>query len=161
MPSAIYPGSFDPVHNGHVDIVTRAARLFDRLMIAVYDSPPKQVLFTTDERVQLFKESVEHLPNVDIRSFSALAPSFARQVGAQFIVRGLRAGHDFETEFEMALMWRNLDPQIDVVCMMSALQYQFVYSSRIKEVARLGGDIQSLVPQPVVAKLRTKLNSVS
>ena len=161
MPSAIYPGSFDPVHNGHVDIVTRAARLFDRLMIAVYDSPPKQVLFTTDERVKLFKESVEHIPNVDIQSFNALAPSFARQVGAQFIVRGLRAGFDFESEFEMALMWRNLDPGIDVVCMMSALQYQFVYSSRIKEVARLGGDIQSLVPQPVVAELRSKLNLVS
>ena len=161
MPSAIYPGSFDPVHNGHVDIVTRAARLFDRLMIAVYDSPPKQVLFTTDERVKLFKESVEHIPNVDISSFSALAPTYARQVGAQFIVRGLRAGYDFESEFEMALMWRNLDPEIDVVCMMSALQYQFVYSSRIKEVAKLGGDIQSLVPQAVVAELRSKLNSVS
>ena len=161
MPSAIYPGSFDPVHNGHVDIVTRAARLFDRLMIAVYDSPPKQVLFTTDERVKLFKESVEHIPNVDVDSFSALAPSYARQVGAQFIVRGLRAGYDFESEFEMALMWRNLDPEIDVVCMMSALQYQFVYSSRIKEVAKLGGDIQSLVPEPVVAELRSKFNSVS
>ena len=161
MASAIYPGSFDPVHNGHVDIVTRASTLFDRLLVAIYESPPKKVLFKTDQRVALFKESVAHLGNVDVAPFSGLVPSLARKVGAQFIVRGLRAGFDFETEFEMTLMWRNLDPEIDVVCMMSALEYQFVYSSRIKEVAELGGDIRSLVPHPVASELRAKFGPVS
>ena len=156
MPSAVYPGSFDPVHNGHVDIAARASRLFERLLVAVYETPPKSLLFTNEERVTLFKDSVAHLPNVDVVSFNGLAPELARDVGAKFIVRGLRAGYDFETEFEMAHMWRNLDPEIDVVCMMSALQYQFVYSSRIKEVAQLGGDIASLVPEQVAARLRAK-----
>ena len=156
MPSAVYPGSFDPVHNGHVDIAARASRLFERLLVAVYETPPKSLLFTNEERVTLFKDSVAHLPNVDVVSFNGLAPELARDVGAKFIVRGLRAGYDFETEFEMAHMWRNLDPEIDVVCMMSALQYQFVYSSRIKEVAQLGGDIASLVPEQVAALLRAK-----
>jgi len=150
LPSAIYPGSFDPVHNGHVDVATRAARLFDRLVIAVYRAPPKRTLFTVEERVALFQASVAHLPNVDVVAFTGLvAPDLAQQVQARFIVRGLRAGYDFETEFEMALMWRNLDPDIDVVCLMSALQYQFVYSSRIKEVAQLGGDVKGLVPEEV------------
>ena len=158
MPSAVYPGSFDPVHNGHVDIAARASRLFERLLVAVYETPPKSLLFTNEERVTLFKDSVAHLPNVDVVSFNGLAPELARDVGAKFIVRGLRAGYDFETEFEMAHMWRNLDPEIDVVCMMSALQYQFVYSSRIKEVAQLGGDIASLVPEQVAARLRAKFD---
>ena len=161
MANAIYPGSFDPVHNGHVDIVTRAAKLFERLMVAVYDTPPKEMLFTTEQRVALFKDSVAHLPNVDVASFRGLVPTLARNVDAKFIVRGLRAGFDFETEFEMTLMWRNLDPDLDVVCMMSALQYQFVHSSRIKEVTQLGGDIQDLVPEGVVAQLEAKFNSVS
>jgi pantetheine-phosphate adenylyltransferase len=158
---AIYPGTFDPVHNGHVDIATRASRLFDRLLVAVYETPHKEMLFTADQRVSLFKQSVSHLTNVKVASFGGLVPTFARDVGARFIVRGLRAGLDFETEFEMALMWRSLDPEIDVVCLMSALQYQFVYSSRIKEVAKLGGNIQSLVPQQVATELGAKFNSVS
>ena len=156
MAKAIYPGSFDPVHNGHVDVATRAASLFDELVIAVYEAPPKAVLFTTEERLQFVSGSVANLPNVHAAPFGGLAPDFARSVGAEFILRGLRAGFDFELEFEMALMWRNLAPDIDVVCMMSALQYQFVYSSRIKEVAQLGGRIDDLVPQPVAAALRGK-----
>ena len=161
MPNAIYPGSFDPVHNGHVDIVTRASRLFDRLLVAVYEYPPKKTLFTTQQRVALFRQSVTHLDNVDVVSFNELAVNLARNVGAQFIVRGLRAGVDFESEFEMALMWQNLDPTIDVVCLMSVLQYQFVYSSRIKEVAQLGGDIKGLVPPHVATELRTRFHIVS
>ena len=157
MPRAIYPGSFDPVHNGHVDVATRAAKVFDHLTIAVYDAPPKRVLFSTEERVDLFKESTAQLPNIEVISFSGLvAPDLARQLDAKFIVRGLRAGFDFEAEFEMALMWRNLAPDIDVVCMMSSLEYQFVYSSRIKEVARLGGNVDSLIPHHVSAVLRAQ-----
>ena len=161
MASAIYPGSFDPAHNGHVDIVQRASKLFDRLVVGVYDSPPKEVLFTTEERVSLFQEAIERLTNVDVVPFRTLATDLAQEVGAQFILRGLRAGIDFESEFEMTLMWRTLDPKIDVVCMMSSLQYQFVYSSRIKEVAKLGGVIDGLVPKRVADELRVKFNLVS
>ena len=162
MVKAVYPGSFDPPHNGHVDVATRASRLFDRLVVAVYDTPPKRVLFSTEERVALMEKSVGHLANVEVISFSGLvAPDLARRVDAGFVVRGLRAGIDFETEFEMTLMWRNLDPEIDVVCLMSALQYQFVYSSRIKEVAQLGGDVRGLVPEHIVNEMSSKFRSAS
>ncbi|MCH8206213.1 MAG: pantetheine-phosphate adenylyltransferase [Chloroflexi bacterium] len=158
MAKAIYPGSFDPAHNGHIDVATRAAKVFDELIVAVYDAPPKSLMFTTEERVELLSASMAGLSGIRILPFTGLAPVFARNVGAEFIVRGLRAGFDFEQEFEMALMWRNLAPDIDVVCMMSSLDYQFVYSSRIKEVALLGGNVDSLVPQPVAAALRSRIN---
>ena len=156
MARAIYPGSFDPVHNGHVDVAKRASKVFDELIVAVYDVPPKRLMFTTDERAALFSESIADTSNIRVVPFTGLAPAFARKAGAEFIVRGLRAGFDFEQEFEMALMWRNQAPDIDVVCMMSALEYQFVYSSRIKEVFKLGGEVSSLVPPPVVSALRRK-----
>ena len=156
MARAIYPGSFDPVHNGHVDVAERASKVFDELIVAVYDVPPKRLMFTTDERVELFSESIAGTSNIRVVPFTGLAPTFARKAGAEFIVRGLRAGFDFEQEFEMALMWRNQAPDIDVVCMMSALEYQFVYSSRIKEVFVLGGDVGSLVPSPVASALKRK-----
>jgi pantetheine-phosphate adenylyltransferase len=156
MVKAVYPGTFDPVHNGHVDIASRASHLFDELIVGVYDAPPKSIMFDSRERVDLFRESVAAFPNVEVVSFGGLAVDFARESGAEFILRGLRAGFDFELEFEMALMWRNLAPDIDVVCMMSALEYQFVYSSRIKEVAQLGGNIEGLVPPAVAAALKTK-----
>ena len=159
MAKAVYPGTFDPVHNGHVDIATRASRLFEHLYIAVYEVPPKRLVFSTDERIEMFRESVGHLPNVEFAPFSSLVTVFAKGVGAAFIVRGLRAGNDFETEFEMAHVWRNLDPKIDVVCMMSALQNQFLHASRIREVAQLGGNVSSLVPDHVTAALDVKLGS--
>ena len=161
MATAVYPGTFDPAHNGHVDIVARASKIFDRLVVAVYESPPKEVLFTTAQRVEFFRDSTRNLSNVDVVSFDGLATDFAREVGAGFILRGLRAGIDFESEFEMTLMWRSLDPTIDVVCMMSSLQFQFVYSSRIKEVAKLGANVQDLVPQRVAAELNARFNAVS
>ena len=156
MVRAIYPGTFDPVHNGHVDIATRASMLFDELIVGAYDTPLQTPTFTTQERVEMFAQALAHLPNVRVTGFSGLAVSFAQSVDAQFILRGLRAGFDFELEFEMALMWRKLAPDTDVVCMMSALQYQFVHSSRIKEVARLGGNISSLVPHHVAVALAAK-----
>lgn len=156
MVKAVYPGSFDPVHNGHLDVARRASKLFDELVVGVYEDSPKSLMFSTKQRVGLFEESVADLKNVKVHSFVGLVPDFARTMGAKFIVRGLRAGLDFEHEFEMALMWRNLAPDIDVVCMMSALEYQFVYSSRIKEVSQLGGNIESIVPPQVASKLKTK-----
>ena len=160
MNTAVYPGSFDPVHNGHVDVATRASAVFDRLVIAVYESPPKQILFSSQERVALVEKAVGHLANVEVVAFSGLvAPHLVQSVGAKFIVRGLRAGLDFETEFEMALMWRTLDPDVDVVCLMSALQHQFIYSTRIKEVAKLGGDVRGLVPDCVVSEMQAKYGS--
>lgn len=158
MVRAIYLGSFDPVHNGHVDIATRASKLVNELVIGVYDVPPKRLLFTTEERVDLFKRSISHLKNTRVIPFAGLATNLALEVDAEFIVRGLRAGDDFETEFEMAHMWRNLAPDIDVVCMMSSLENQFLHSSRIKEVAFLGGNIDKLVPDHVALALKHKID---
>tara|TARA_B100001750_G_C15515172_1_gene606545 strand:+ start:2333 stop:2806 length:474 start_codon:yes stop_codon:yes gene_type:complete len=157
MVKALYPGTFDPVHNGHVDIVSRSARLFEIVYVGIYEQPEKSALFSTKDRVSMFKESVEHIPNVEVQSFRGLAVNHAKKVGAVFILRGLRAGFDFETEFEMALMWRKLSPKIDVICMMSSLENQFIHSSRVKEVVKLGANVSDLVPQHVVKKLKESM----
>ena len=157
MAKAFYPGSFDPAHNGHIDVAKRASRLFDHVVVGVYQAPPKVLMFDTEERVELFQESLKGIDNVEVVEFTGLAPTVAREVGAEVILRGLRAGFDFEQEFEMALMWRNLAPDIDVVCMMTALEHQFIYSSRIKEVARLGANIDNLVPPHIAAALKERL----
>ena len=157
MAKAFYPGSFDPAHNGHIDVAKRASRLFDQVVVGVYQAPPKVLMFDTEERVELFQESLKGINNVEVVEFTGLAPTVAREVGAEVILRGLRAGFDFEQEFEMALMWRNLAPDIDVVCMMTALEHQFIYSSRIKEVARLGANIDNLVPPHIAAALKERI----
>ena len=157
MVKAFYPGSFDPAHNGHVDVANRASKLFDEVVIGVYEAPPKTLMFDTDERVKLFSDALFGIDNVEVVPFTGLAPDVARDVGAKVILRGLRAGFDFEQEFEMALMWRNLSPDIDVICMMSALEHQFIYSSRIKEVARLGASIDNLVPAHIAKALKERL----
>ena len=157
MAKAFYPGSFDPAHNGHIDVAKRASRLFDQVVVGVYQAPPKVLMFDTEERVELFQESLKGIDNVEVVEFTGLAPTVAREVGAEVILRGLRAGFDFEQEFEMALMWRNLSPDIDVICMMSTLEHQFIYSSRIKEVARLGANIDNLVPPHIAAALKERL----
>ena len=157
MAKAFYPGSFDPAHNGHIDVAKRASRLFDQVVVGVYQAPPKVLMFDTEERGELFQESLKGIDNVEVVEFTGLAPTVAREVGAEVILRGLRAGFDFEQEFEMALMWRNLAPDIDVVCMMTALEHQFIYSSRIKEVARLGANIDNLVPPHIAAALKERL----
>ncbi len=158
MVTAIYPGTFDPVHNGHVDVAERASKLFDKLVIGIYNSPPKNLLFTMDERVEMFRKAIVDKKNIEVLPFNGLAVDFALKVKAGFILRGLRAGIDFEVEFEMAHMWRNLYPDIDVVCVMSALEHQFIHSSRIKEVAQLGGDVEKLVPVGVADLISEKLN---
>ncbi len=153
---AIYPGSFDPITNGHIDVATRAARLFARLIIGVYDTPEKRLLFTLEERVELVKQAVAHLDNVEVKPFSGLTVDFARKVEAQVTVRGLRVSADFEHEFDMAMMNRRLGPKLELVCLMARPEYQFLSSSLLKEVARLGGSIKNLVPEHVAQALKEK-----
>jgi pantetheine-phosphate adenylyltransferase len=157
--TAIYPGSFDPVTNGHLDIITRASKLFEKLVIGIYDRPDKNLLFTTDERLELVQKSIIALPRVDVRVFSGMTVSFAKEMKAQTIVRGLRMSADFEREFDLAMMQKTLYPEIEIVCLMSDLKYQFLSSSLLKEAARLGGDISELVPRHVVIALKEKFSS--
>lgn len=157
MTVALYPGRFDPVTAGHLDIVQRAAKLFDLVVVAVFEAPESATLFNTSERMALFSEALAGTNGVEVKSFGGLVVHEAKAVGAEVIVRGIRMNVDFEYEFEMALMNRRLAPDIDVVCLMTDIQYQFVRASLLKEVARLGGDIEGLAPSNVIAALREKL----
>jgi pantetheine-phosphate adenylyltransferase len=156
MATALYPGSFDPVTVGHVDVVNRAAGIFDRVIVAVYGMPAKTMLFDSDERVALFQNAVTHLPNVEVTKFDGLVVRFAKEVGADVIVRGLRSGSDFEYEFDMAFMNRRLEPDMDMVFFMASQGYMFISSSLLKEVARLGGDITTMVPPQVAEAVNAK-----
>ena len=156
MTIAIYPGSFDPITNGHLDIATRAAKLVDKLIIGVYDIPDKHLMFTTEERVELVRQAIVHLPNVEVEAFSGLTVDFAKKVKAQTMVRGLRMSADFEREFEMGMMNKKLFPELELVCLMANLKYQFLSSSLLKEAASLGGNIDDLVPKPVAEALIRK-----
>jgi pantetheine-phosphate adenylyltransferase len=156
LTTAIYPGSFDPITNGHIDVVTRAARLFAKLIIGVYETPDKRLLFTLTERVEMARQAVASLPNVEVQPFDGLTISFARKVRAQAIVRGLRVSADFEREFDMAMMNQRLAPELELVCLMASPEYQFLSSSLLKEVAELGGNIGDLVPKHVAEALRKK-----
>ena len=154
MSIAIYPGSFDPITNGHLDIATRAAKIFDKLVIGVYENPNKPLLFTAEERVELIRRAIADLPNVEVESFSGLTVDFARRVKAQAMVRGLRMSADFEREFDMAMMNKRLYPELETVCLMARVEYQFLSSSLLKEAASLGGDIDGLVPKHVALALK-------
>ncbi len=159
MTTALYPGAFDPMTDGHLDIATRAAKLFQKIIIGVYDTPAKDILFTTKERVDLVRQSIADLPNVEVKPFSGLTVNFAKEMGAQTIVRGLRVATDFEREFDMALMNKKLNAECELVCLIASQQYQFLSSSRIKEVAGLGGYIDDLVPKPVAVALKKRVYS--
>jgi pantetheine-phosphate adenylyltransferase len=152
----LYPGSFDPVTNGHLDIATRAAAIFDRLIVAVFDTPAKNLLFSTQERVDMLSEALKGLSNVEVTSFTGLTVDFARSAGAHVLVRGLRVMSDFEMELQMAMANRQLAPGIEVVCLMTGLQYSFLSSSVIKEIARLGGYVDNMVPEHVARALYAK-----
>jgi pantetheine-phosphate adenylyltransferase len=156
---AIYPGSFNPITNGHLDIATRAAKIFDKLVIGVYETPDKPILFTTKERVEFIRQAVADLPNVEVESFSGLTVNFAKKVKAQAMVRGLRMTADFEREFDMAMMNKKLYPELEMVCLMARVEYQFLSSSLLKEVASLGGNIDELVPKHVALALKKKFQS--
>jgi len=158
-PIAIYPGSFDPLTNGHVDIITRGARLFDRIVVAILVNAEKAPLFPMAERVEIARAVFEDHPNVEVDTFEGLLVDYVTRRKAQVIVRGLRAISDFEFEFQMALMNRRLNDRIETVFMMPAEQYTYISSRMIKEIVSLGGRVSGLVPDMVEKRLREKLSS--
>lgn len=159
MNTAIYPGSFDPVTYGHIDIIERSANFFDKLIVAVLSNPRKTPLFTAEERIEMIRESVKHIPNVEVESFNGLLVDFARFKKARIIIKGLRAVSDFEYELQMALMNKKLDKDIETFFMMTSTKYSYLSSSVVKEVASFGGCIRGLVPSIVEERLKGKLSN--
>ncbi len=157
MRTAIYPGSFDPLTNGHLDVIQRATKLFDRVIVAVAKSESKQPLFTLEERVEMVQKAVSHLPHVEPDSFEGLLIEYVAQRKAQAVVRGLRAVSDFEFEFQLALMNRKLDERVETIFMMPKDTYTFLSSRMVKEIARLGGNVSDFVPPHVKVALKEKL----
>jgi pantetheine-phosphate adenylyltransferase len=156
---AIYPGSFDPVTNGHVDIVERGALLFDKVIVTIMHNIGKKSLFSIEERMEMLRESLNSRPNVEIETFSGLTVDYAEDKGAVAILRGMRAVSDFESEFQLALMNRRLNREVQTVFLMTGLRWIFISSSIIKEAAQFGGDINGLVPPFVEKKLKEKFGS--
>jgi pantetheine-phosphate adenylyltransferase len=155
---ALYPGTFDPPTNGHIDLIQRGARLFDHLIVAILVNPVKNPLFTIEERIEMLKEATSAMGNVSIATFDGLMVDFARQQGVSAVLRGIRAISDYEYEFQMALMNRRLAPEIETVFLQPAGRYSFVSSRMVKEVFSLGGDVTGLLPPSVLKRLRARLN---
>ena len=155
---ALFPGTFDPFTNGHLDLTRRAVRLFDRVVVAVAESTAKGTLFDAGERCEMIRACVKSLRRVEVVHFSDLVVTCARRVGAQTMIRGLRAVSDFEFEFQMALMNRKLSPKLEIVYLMPDVRYTYLNATLVKEVARLGGDVHDLLPAPVSRRLHAKLN---
>ena len=154
---AVYPGTFDPVTNGHIDLIERSLRIFDEVIVAIASNPKKQPLFSLDERVAMLRGATEQYKNVVIEGFDILLVDYVKQKKAAAIIRGLRAVSDFEYEMQMALMNRRLDSEIETVFMMPNEEYSFITSTIVKEAASYGGDVSSLVPNGVVARLRKRI----
>jgi pantetheine-phosphate adenylyltransferase len=154
---AIYPGSFDPLTNGHLDLIERGSKIFDDLIVAILSNPDKEPLFTLEERTEMLRAMTRQWPNVSVDSFHGLLVEYARQKGAHAVLRGIRAISDYEYELQMALMNRKLEPQLETVFMMPAEQYSYISSRLVKEVFHLGGSVKELVPEVVEAKLHAKV----
>lgn len=156
MVRAVFPGTFDPIHNGHIDIAQRAVRLFDELIIAVYDKPEKSLLFSPEERLELVNQALANDERIKATQFSGLIVNYCREVNAQVIVRGLRVFSDFEHEFRMALANHRLAPEIDVIALITSEEHSFLTGSTVKEIASLGGDVSSFVPDHVAEMLAAR-----
>ncbi|OFV96637.1 MAG: pantetheine-phosphate adenylyltransferase [Acidobacteria bacterium RIFCSPLOWO2_02_FULL_61_28] len=154
---AIYPGSFDPPTNGHLDLIERGSKIFDLLVVAILQNPEKNPLFTIQERVEMLRDVTQHCSNVEVETFNGLLVDYAVRRQARVILRGIRAISDYEYEMQMALMNRKLDPNLETVFMMPAVAYTFLSSRLVREVCQLGGDIRSLVPPAVEERLRAKV----
>ena len=158
---AVYPGTFDPITNGHLDIIRRGLKLFDRLIVAIVTNGSKRPMFTVDERLEMLRETLRDIPNVEVDSFDGLLVDYVTKKGADTVLRGLRAVSDFEYEFQMALMNRKLAKNIQTVFLMTGLRWIFISSSIIKEASQFGGDTRDLVPACVYKKLKEKFASSS
>jgi pantetheine-phosphate adenylyltransferase len=154
MRRAIYPATFDPITNGHVDVAARAAKLFDELIVGVYDRPMKNLLFSIEERLQMTRQALAHLSNVQVKSYGGLTVNFAKEQGVGYIVRGLRALSDFEWELQLSLANHSLEPEIETVCLMASQEHSFLSSSILKEVALNGGSIEHMAPPVVIEAFR-------
>ena len=157
MTTAVYPGSFDPVTNGHLDVITRGAKLFDRVIVGVLHNSSKSPLFSVEERVKILKEATADLENVEIVSFSGLSVEFARECNAKVIIRGLRAITDFEYELQMAQTNRVLAPDIDTMFLTTSLEYAYLSSTIMKEVAKFGGDLSKFAPPEIIEAVKAKM----
>ncbi len=160
MTVAVYPATFDPVTYGHMDVASRAASMFERLVVAVYDRPLKNLLFSPQERWEMVSRALAHLSNVQVELYHGLTAEYARQCGARVIVRGLRVLSDFEWEFQLALTNRRLSPDIDTICLMASQEYSFLSSSVVKEVAMNGGVVDDMAPAHVVAALNQRFKTL-
>lgn len=156
MRIAVYPGSFDPITNGHLDIIERASRLYDKLIVGVLSNGNKNPLFTSDERMQMIREVTKHLDNVEVDTFEGLLVDFANSKNATVIVKGLRTVADFEYEFQMALLNKTLNPEYETMFMMTNTKYSYISSSMVKELARFHGDLTGLVPCDIIEKIKEK-----
>lgn len=153
----VYPGSFDPITNGHLDIIVRAACICDKLIVAVGNNESKRPAFTVEERVEMIRASIGDRKDIDVTSFTGLLADFAKKVGARAVIKGLRAMSDFEYEFQMALLNKKLEPELETLFMMTSVQYSFLSSSAVKEIARNGGCIDGLVPDCIRERIARKL----
>jgi pantetheine-phosphate adenylyltransferase len=160
MVCAVFPGTFDPIHYGHIDIANRAARLFDELVVAVYDRPIKSLLFAPEIRINLVRQTFANHTNIRVMGYSGLTVEFCRSIGSQVIVRGLRVFSDFEYEFRMTLANHRLAPEIDMIALITAEEHTFLSSSTVREIASLGGDISSMVPPHVEKALRERFHEL-
>jgi pantetheine-phosphate adenylyltransferase len=160
MIKAVFPGSFDPIHNGHIDIATRAAKVVDELIVAVYDKPLKSFLFSPEVRMAMVQQVFKDNPKVTVVGYSGLTVKFCEQIGAQVMIRGLRVFSDFEYEFRMALANHRLSPNVEVMALITSDEHSFLSSTTVREIASLGGDVSTMVPAHVAAMLKAKFESL-